>query len=112
VAEEASTYFRREGVTPTSLKRQSDSVAGPATSDHWVQQRDAYAIDASNGSSENAHMLAAAKRICRHFGMRFQKNSYGNATIVTRDGRRFRVQVIYGAGVGHGDHVHVGVRAV
>jgi hypothetical protein len=112
VVEEATVYFRRQALTLVSAKRQSDSVPGSGVSDHWVGARESYAEDWSNGPRENAHMEAAARQVCRHFGITYRKNSYSCVGNVQRGRRRFRVQVIYGARVDHGDHVHLGVRAL
>lgn len=47
--------------------------------------------------------------VVRHLGLTPDKGGFTQGTI-DRDGRKFRVQIIFGEQHGHGDHIHVGFR--
>jgi hypothetical protein len=98
-------FMRRHGLQPGSQKRDYDTVAGPGVSDHYVGATNAYATDYPTYRGEDE-----ARKLARAMGITdWQPNSYANH-YVTVDGVRFRVQILWGAGIDHGDHVHVGIR--
>jgi hypothetical protein len=97
-------FMRREGLTAGSQKRPTDSVSGPAVSDHFVGSRSSYAVDYPTFSGEDE-----ARALARAMGNRsWQPDSY-DAFVVKIDGERFRVQILWGARIDHADHVHVGI---
>ncbi|MFF5235003.1 hypothetical protein [Dactylosporangium sp. NPDC000521] len=97
-------FLRKEGLTAGSQKRPTDSVPGPATSDHFVGSRSSYAIDYPTSSGED-EARALARAMGSHF---WQPNSY-DSFVVKVDGAQFRVQILWGARIDHADHVHVGI---
>lgn len=80
------------------------AIGGSPTSDHLTTKTTTDARDFPTFSGEDdARALAAA------FGWTsWQPNSYATFD-VTIDGHRFRIQILWGSAIGHGDHVHVGV---
>ncbi|MEV0567533.1 hypothetical protein [Dactylosporangium sp. NPDC050588] len=97
-------FLGKEGLTAGSQKRPTDSVPGPATSDHFVGSRSSYAIDYPTFSGEDE-----ARALARAMGNRsWQPNSY-DSFVVKVDGAQFRVQILWGARIDHADHVHVGI---
>ncbi len=98
-------FMRRHGLRPGSQKRDYDTVAGPGVSDHYVGATNAYATDYPTYRGEDE-----ARKLARAMGITdWQPNSYANHDVAV-DGVRFRVQILWGAGIDHGDHVHVGIR--
>ncbi len=98
-------FMRRRGLRPGSQKRDYDTVAGPGVSDHYVGATNAYATDYPTYRGEDE-----ARKLARAMGITdWQPNSYANHDVAV-DGVRFRVQILWGAGIDHGDHVHVGMR--
>lgn len=98
-------FLRKRGLEPGSQKRSADTVAGPGMSDHYVGSGSAYAIDYPTfQGADDAAALARAMGI-----KGWHPNSY-DSHVVSIDGHRFRVQILWGAGIDHGDHVHVGIR--
>lgn len=103
-------FMRRKGLSPGSTKRtpaENAAAGGSATSDHLTTMGGSFATDYPTTSGE-----AAARALARELGYTsWQPNSYGTARIVV-EGRTFQVQILWGAGIEHGDHVHVGIKAV
>jgi hypothetical protein len=98
-------FLRRRGLDPGSQKRPYDTVPGPGMSDHYSGSGSAYAIDYPTYSgADDAAALAKAMGI-----KGWQPNSY-ESHVVRIDGHQFRVQILWGAGIDHNDHVHVGIR--
>jgi hypothetical protein len=81
-------------------------IPGSSTaSDHYVGNRTAYAVDYPTARGEDD-----ARALARRLGIDgWQPNSYQRFH-VRIGGERFRVQILWGAGIDHGDHVHVGLR--
>ena len=101
-------FMQRQGLSAGSAKRtpsENAAVGGSPTSDHLTTNRNTYAVDYPTLSGAGA--AAALARAMDAEGA-YVYNGYGGATI-TVDGYRFRVQILWGAGIGHGDHVHVGI---
>lgn len=97
--------MRRHDLEPGSRKRSYDTVDGSAMSDHYQGNKSAYAVDYPTYEGE-----AAARALARRMGYPgWRPNTYDSFQ-VTVDGQRFRVQILWGAKVKHGDHVHVGIR--
>ena len=112
LAQPARRIGKRNGLSVTSAKRSTERTATGGVSDHFVGKKNAYAYDLGDGQGENAAKLRAARQIARRYGVRFRKDSYNSGGTVKVNGRRFRVQILYGAGVDHADHVHVGFEAL
>lgn len=97
-------FMRRHDLAAGSQKRNYDTVAGPGMSDHYVGSTRAYAIDYPTYSGEDE-----ARALARAMGDNsWQPNSY-DSFVVTVDGAKFRVQILWGAAIDHADHVHVGL---
>jgi len=97
-------FMKDRGLTAGSQKRPYDSVPGPGVSDHYVGSTHAYATDFPTSSGEDD-----ARALARAMGNRsWRPNSY-EPFQVTVDGRRFQVQILWGAAIDHADHVHVGI---
>lgn len=97
-------FLAKYGLSPGSQKRTSDPGNTGGRSDHLTSNTTAYATDyGTNNPIEPGRALAQA------IGFKgWQPNSY-NATTITVGGLRFRVQILAGASIDHGDHLHVGI---
>jgi hypothetical protein len=80
------------------------AIGGSPVSDHLTTHTTTDARDFPTFSGEDdARALAAA------IGWKsWSPNSYATFEF-TVDGHRFRIQILWGSGIGHGDHVHVGI---
>ncbi len=98
------------GLSVMSEKRPGRDTKSGNRSDHWVESKDSYAFDLSNGSKPTAEMDAAAVEIAAALGVKW-KPSDGKLEIY-KVVNGYRIQVIYRSQLGgnHNDHVHVGVR--
>jgi hypothetical protein len=83
------------------------SIGGSPTSDHLTTNLFTFARDFPTWDGE-----AAARALARLFGWKdWQPNSY--ATFDFSVGQRtFRLQILWGAAIGHDDHIHVGISLV
>jgi hypothetical protein len=82
------------------------SIGGSKNSDHLTTKTRTAARDFPTFSGEDdARALARAMG----FGS-WQPNSFTSFS-ASAGGRSFRVQILWGAGIQHGDHVHVGISA-
>lgn len=99
-------FMRRRGLEAGSAKR--GVIPGSSTaSDHYVGNRDAYAVDYPTYKGEDD-----ARALARRLGIEgWRPNSYQSFN-VSVDGERFRVQILWGAEIDHSDHVHVGFKRV
>lgn len=80
------------------------SVGGSATSDHLTTKSTTAARDFPTLSGEDE-----ARALAKALGFdSWQPNSFANHTF-SAGGRRWRVQILWGSGIKHGDHIHVGV---
>jgi hypothetical protein len=99
----------RFGLAKGSGKRtpaHNAAIGGSPTSDHLTTNRTTFARDFPTFDGEAAAMALAAA-----LGWHgWHANSF-ESFLVTVDGETFRVQILWGAGIGHGDHVHVGIGA-
>jgi len=97
-------FMEDHGLSPGAEKEQGHAPDG----DHDPEgQPSGYATDYPTGSGEQiAHALAVAMGFPA-----WQPNSYTSFTI-TVDGSRFEVQILWGAGIEHGDHIHVGMHRI
>lgn len=104
---------RRLGVPVSSAKRSTVPAGSSTGSDHHTSQRTAFAYDLDTPGIDSPVGHRLARRIARRYGVSYTPNSHESGGIVrARDGRRYRIQLLYGSQVGHGDHVHVGVRRI
>jgi hypothetical protein len=107
VSQFVEPFMVKRGLPIGSGKRTpayNQSIGGSPTSDHLTTHTTTMARDFPTYSGEDdARALAAAMG-----NKGWVANSYAQF-YVTVDGRSFRVQILWGAGIGHGDHVHVGV---
>lgn len=103
-------FMNKRGLPTGSKKRTPEhnaAIGGSPTSDHLTTHTTTFAVDFRTFSGEDdARALAAALG-----NPSWQANSF-DAFSVTVDGHTFRVQILWGAGIDHGDHVHVGVSLV
>jgi hypothetical protein len=103
-------FMADRGLTVGSQKRtpaENAAAGGSHSSDHLTTSTRSYAID-----YPTANGLGLAKDLADAFGITgWQANSFQPFTI-TIAGRRFRVQILWGALIGHGDHIHVGILAL
>lgn len=102
--------MRRRGLYPGSGKRtptHNAAIGGSPTSDHLTTRTETFARDYPTFSGR-----PAAEALAREFGIvGWQENSYTTYD-VRIDGHVFRIQILWGAGIEHGDHVHVGIEIV
>lgn len=98
-------FMKDKGLSPGSQKRPYNTGSG--VSDHYVGSTRAYATDYPTYSGEGI-----ARNLAESIGWSdWQANSY-NTTQVEVDGLKFQVQILWGSGIDHGDHVHVGAHRV
>lgn len=100
------------GIKPGSTKRspgENASVGGAPGSDHLTTNTSAYAKDYPTSGQAGTTL---AERIAKQLGVRFVPNSYDSGGLVRTKHGTFKVQILYGAGIDHADHVHVGAHRV
>jgi len=104
---EVVRFAEAQGYNITSRKRRSThllSLKNPG-SDHSEANLTAYAVDI--GTYDGANL---AYDIAEGLGIEnYRINEYTPHYIV-RSGQKFRVQILWGEGIHHGTHVHVGVK--
>jgi hypothetical protein len=82
-------------------------IGGSPTSDHLTTRLETFARDFPTFSGE-----AAARALAAAFGWHdWQPNSFATFDFKL-GGHTFRIQILWGAGIDHGDHVHVGIELV
>jgi hypothetical protein len=80
------------------------AIGGSSTSDHLTTKTSTDARDFPTFSGEDD-----ARALAAHLGnASWSANSYATFDIRV-DGHTFRIQILWGSHIGHGDHVHVGV---
>jgi hypothetical protein len=83
------------------------AIGGSESSDHLTTKLFTFARDFPTFSGE-----AAARALAAALGnTSWQPNSFATFDVVV-DGHTFRIQILWGSGIDHGDHVHVGVSLV
>jgi hypothetical protein len=82
-------------------------IGGSPTSDHLTTRVETFACDFPTFDGE-----AAARALAAAFGYHdWQANSYDTFDFEC-GGHTFRLQILWGAGIDHGDHVHVGIELI
>lgn len=103
----ATPFMAKFGLSPGNCKRtpaENAAAGGAPGSDHLTTEVCAYACDYPTSNGEGA-----ARALAKAMGYSgWQPNSYSSFTISV-DGHSFSVQILWGAAIGHDDHVHVGV---
>lgn len=100
-------FMDARGLKPGSQKRARVTTSSGGVSDHYEGNNSAYATDFPTFHGEGI-ARALAKSIGWHD---WKPNAYGNFNTKI-NGRTYRWQIIWGAEVGHGDHIHVGVKRI
>jgi hypothetical protein len=103
-------FMLKRGLPKGSGKRtpaHNAAIGGSPTSDHLTTMVLKFARDFPTFSGEDdARALALA------FGIHgWQPNSFETHRVVI-DGYAFDIQILWGSGIDHGDHVHVGISLV
>ncbi len=103
-------FMNKRGLPTGSGKRtpaHNAAIGGSSVSDHLTTMVLKFARDFPTFSGEDdARALALA------FGITtWQPNSFTTHVVVV-DGWAFEIQILWGAGIDHGDHVHVGIEFV
>lgn len=96
------------GLGVSSAKRARKNTATGGVSDHFEGNKGAFAWDLSG---DKAKMDRAFAQLRRKTGKPLKYNAYNNFNVKS-GGATYRVQVIYGPDVKHGDHIHIGVSRV
>lgn len=105
MAKYATRVAKRKGIPVTSRKR--SSTLGNPDSDHFVGNKDAYAVDLGVAGSAGTRL---AKRIAKRYGIKnYKPGNYDGYYVKDNRGRKFRIQILWQVS-GHYDHVHVGIR--
>lgn len=103
-------FMRHFGLYPGSGKRTPEhnaDIGGSLTSDHLTTRLETFARDYPTFTGE-----ATAAALARAFGIHgWRANSY-DTYYVRIDGHTFRIQILWGAAIQHGDHIHVGIEIV
>jgi len=101
-------FMVNRGLQRGSGKRtpaRNTAVGGSQTSDHLTTKTMTAARDFPTFAGEDdARALAKAMGIGS-----WQPNSFRRFSLTPVDGHKFQVQILWGAAIGHGDHVHVGI---
>ncbi|MGH3715366.1 MAG: hypothetical protein ACRDT4_18165 [Micromonosporaceae bacterium] len=110
VARHTKDFMTGRGLAVTSELRDVKYTADGNISDHWVGNRDTYAVDFGSGGN-NAVSDDDAYALARKYGISdWSPGSYERHT-VTIDGKQFSVQLLWRV-PGHYDHIHIGIRAL
>lgn len=113
LARHARYRAEKEGWTVSSAKRDRRSTATGGVSDHWAGKKNAWAYDFGNGTATaNDGGRKLARDIAARYGVKFVENSYDSGGTIKVGDHRFRLQILYGNDIDHGDHVHVGFERV
>lgn len=100
----------RFGLGTGSKKRtpaHNAAIGGSPVSDHLTTMLLTFAVDFPTFNGE-----AAARALAAALGNDdWQPNSF-DSFIVVVDGWQFEVQILWGAGIDHGDHIHVGIQLI
>jgi hypothetical protein len=100
-------FMVKRGLPLGSGKRtpaENQAAGGSPTSDHLTTHETTAARDFPTFTGEDhARALAASIGF-----VSWQPNSFEKFTF-SAGGRNWRAQILWGAGIGHGDHVHVGI---
>jgi hypothetical protein len=101
-------FMVKRGLPIGSGKRtpaQNKAVGGSKNSDHLTTKTATAARDFPTFTGEgHARALAKAMGISS-----WQPNKHTTFALAPVDGHKFAVQILWGAGIDHGDHVHVGI---
>lgn len=88
-------------------KEHNARIGGSEHSDHLDTKTHAYATDYPTYSGE-----AAARKLAESMGIKdWKPDSYARHTVEV-DGHRYSVQILWGKGIKHADHIHVGIYRV
>lgn len=82
-------------------------IGGSPTSDHLTTRTETFARDFPTFDGE-----AAARALAAAFGWHTWSANSFNTFDFRLGGRTFRVQILWGAAIDHGDHVHVGIELI
>lgn len=100
------------GLKATSRKRYNTNPASGSRSDHDYGNKDAYAIDMSDGSAPTPAMDEAAYRFAKRLGVKgYRKGQKLEATVNVR-GVRYQLLYRTSTGGNHYNHLHVGAKRV
>lgn len=101
---------RKFGLAKGSGKRtpqHNSEIGGSSTSDHLTTRVETFARDFPTFAGE-----AAARALAAALGWHdWQPNSFATFDLHF-GGHIFRIQILWGSGIDHGDHVHVGIELV
>lgn len=107
LARYAVRVAKRRGHSISSRKR--TSTFGNPGSDHYVGNKNAYAVDIPATGSAGKKL---AKRIAKKYGIKGDvTGTYDRRIVKDNKGRKFSIQILW-AVEGHYDHVHVGLQRV
>lgn len=103
-------FLQKRGLYKGSGKRTpayNASIGGSPTSDHLTTKRTTFARDFPTFTGEDD-----ARALAHEIGWTsWVANSYATFDRLI-DGHTFRFQILWGSGIGHGDHIHVGISLV
>jgi peptidoglycan hydrolase-like protein with peptidoglycan-binding domain len=109
VADAAVALARQSGVAVTSTKRDlatTRRVGSSTGSDHFTGNTHAYAVDLGVAGAKGDKL---AREIARKYGIPESSIGTYNRHIITVNGQKFSVQLLWKV-AGHHDHIHFGIR--
>jgi hypothetical protein len=115
LGDEIGRYASKLGLSPGSRDRDpahNAAVGGSSDSDH-IEAASGYkgreGVDIPTTAAQGG--WGQYQKVVGKLGIPLDKGGFSQGTI-TRGGKKFRVQVIFGDAHKHGDHIHVGFRRV
>jgi hypothetical protein len=112
LAETGKAVAADMGIGISSEKRSRKGTATGGISDHWIGNRKAWADDYDTPGEDSPTLFRLGRKVAKAYGVKFVPNSYASGGTIKVGHRMYRIQILGGSGVDHGDHLHVGIMRV